>query len=143
VIAERQPLARASGVSVVSSLAAGPVTFDADAELLGRAIGNVLDNAIVHTGDGGRVDVELKSYEGGRRFSLRIADTGPGVTDDEFAGLTANKRYRGDEARSRRAGGRGLGLALAREIADRHGLYLDLRRPETGGLEVEFALRRS
>jgi len=40
-----------------------------------------------------------------------VIDNGPGVSDEEFTGLTANKRFRGDEASTRRPGGRGLGLA--------------------------------
>jgi signal transduction histidine kinase len=56
-------------------------------------------------------------------------------------GLTANKRFRGDEATNRRPGSRGLGLALTREIADRFGLQLDLRRPTAGGFEAELATR--
>ena len=71
-----------------------------------------------------------------------VGRDGPGVSDEEYEGLTANKRFRGDESRSRRPGGRGLGLAVAREVADRHGLYMDIRRPSTGGIEVEFGVRQ-
>ena len=93
--------------------------------------------------EGGSVRVSTNVYDHGKRFRLIVTDGGPGVSDEEFAGLTANKRFRGDEARSRRPGSRGLGLALAREIADRFGLQLDIRRPMKGGLEVEFTTRVS
>jgi signal transduction histidine kinase len=69
-----------------------------------------------------------------------VIDDGPGVTDEAFAALTANRRFRGDEGRSARAG-RGLGLAVAREVTDRVGLQLELRRPSAGGFEVEFSVR--
>jgi signal transduction histidine kinase len=101
----------------------------------------VLDNAIIYNDAGGVVRIELHAYDNGRRVSLLIADNGPGVSEEEFEGLTANKRFRGDESRTRRPGGRGLGLALAREIADRFGLTLDLRQPTSGGLEAEFLTR--
>ena len=142
VLDRRAALAAASGVTVATSLPSGPVIFDADPKLLAQAIGNIVDNAILNHRPGGRVEVELKSYDRDGRFALRIADDGPGVTDDEYAGLTANKRFRGDESRSRRPGGRGLGLAVAREVADRLGLYMDLRRPSTGGMEAEFGVRK-
>jgi signal transduction histidine kinase len=129
-------------VTFATSLPDGPVPFDGDPRLLAQAFGNVIDNAVLYNRTGGRIDVELKSYDRDGRFALRVADNGPGVTDDDYAGLTANKRFRGDESRSRREGGRGLGLAVAREVADRSGLYMDLRRPSTGGMEVEFGVRR-
>ncbi len=141
LVSGREALARAAGVSIDLPAPDGSVTVQADALLLQQAIGNVLDNAILHNRPGGRVQVELRGYEHGGRFSLRISDNGPGVSDEAFAGLTANKRFRGDESRTRRPGGRGLGLALAREVADRFGLQLDLRRPTTGGFEAEFTVR--
>jgi signal transduction histidine kinase len=141
VVDERQALARASEVTLVFTPATGAVHVDADRALLAQAIGNVVDNAILFNRAGGRVDVELRSYEHGARFALRVADNGPGVSDEEFAGLTANKRFRGDVSRTRRPGGRGLGLAVAREVADRFGLQLDIRQPSAGGMEVEFSPR--
>lgn len=142
VLDRRAALAHASGVTLAASLPDAPVPYDADRVLLTQAIGNVVDNAVLYNQPGGRVDVELKSYDRDGRFALRIADNGPGVSDEEYEGLTANKRFRGDESRSRRPGGRGLGLAVAREVADRHGLYMDIRRPSTGGIEVEFGVRQ-
>ncbi len=122
--------------------ASAPVMVQADPLLIEQAIANVLDNAIIYNSPGGSVRIELSPYDHGRRFRLLIADTGPGVTDEELAGLTANKRFRGDESRTRRPGGRGLGLALAREVADRFGMQLDLRQPAAGGFEAEFSTRK-
>jgi signal transduction histidine kinase len=61
------------------------------------------------------------------------------VSDEHFRGLTAIRRFRGDEGRNRRPGGPGLGLAVAREVCDRFGLKLDLSRPATGGFEAEIS----
>jgi signal transduction histidine kinase len=140
VAKSRVPLAKASGVDVAATVPSGAVMWNADAVLLEQAVANVLDNAIVYNRPGGRVTVELKSYEHAGRFTLRVTDDGSGVSDDVFAALTANRRFRGDEGRSGRAG-RGLGLAVAREVADRFGLQLELRRPSDGGFEVEFSVR--
>ena len=141
LVRDRAPLAASVGVTIDASKASEPATVDADAALIEQAIANVLDNAIIYSSPGGIVRIELHAYDHARRFKLIVADTGPGVTDDEFTGLTANKRFRGDESRTRRPGGRGLGLAIAREVADRFGLQLDIRRPSTGGLEVEISTR--
>ena len=140
ISAGRGPLAAVCGVTIEVAKSAATIV-QADAQLIEQAIANVLDNAIVHNRPGGSVRVSLTPYDHGRRYRLLIADDGPGVTDEEFEGLTANKRFRGDESRTRRPGGRGLGLALAREIADRFGMQLDLRRPAGGGFEAEFSTR--
>ncbi len=141
VVTSRAPIARASEVTIKVAPADGTAILSADRSLIDRAVGNLVDNAILYNRPGGVVKIDLRSYERDGRFSLRVVDNGRGVTDDEFAGLTANKRFRGDEATSRRPGGRGLGLALTREIADRFGLQLELRRPSAGGFEAELLTR--
>ena len=141
LVADRSALAAAAQVRIDASKATAPAVIQADRFLIEQAIGNALDNAIIYNDTGGSVRIELHAYDHGQRISLLIADNGPGVSDEEFEGLTANKRFRGDESRTRRAGGRGLGLALAREVADRFGLKLDLRQPTSGGLEAEFSTR--
>jgi signal transduction histidine kinase len=140
VVSGRVPLAQARNVDVAATLPSGPVLWQADPILLEQALANVIDNAILHNRPGGRVTIDLKGYDRDRRFTLRVIDDGPGVTDEAFAALTANRRFRGDEGRSARAG-RGLGLAVAREVTDRVGLQLELRRPSAGGFEVEFSVR--
>ncbi len=137
---KRAPLAKATGVDIDVTLPPWPVSWSADPVLLEQAIGNVIDNAILHNRAGGRVTIDLAGYERDGRFTLRVKDDGPGVDDEAFSALTANRRFRGDEGRTGRAG-RGIGLAVAREVSDRFGLQLDLRRPSGGGFEVEFSVR--
>jgi signal transduction histidine kinase len=143
VVETRRTLARVAGVTLDASRATTPVTVQADRALIEQAVANLVDNAIVYNRAGGAVAIELASYDHGRRFRLVVSDNGPGVDDETLAGLTANKRFRGDEARSRRPGGRGLGLALTREIADRFGMQLDLRQPVGGGFEAEISTRQA
>jgi signal transduction histidine kinase len=141
VAESRKALADAAQVTVDASKAMTPATVQADTVLMRQAIANLIDNAIVYNRPGGTVRITLDSYDRGQRFKLLIADSGPGVSDEDFEELTANKRFRGDESRTRRPGGRGLGLALAREVADRFGMQLDLRQPHGGGFEAELATR--
>jgi signal transduction histidine kinase len=143
VVESRRTLARVAGVTLDASKVNTPVTVQADRALVEQAVANLVDNAIIYNRPGGAVAIELASYDHGRRFRLVVSDNGPGVDDETLAGLTANKRFRGDEARSRRPGGRGLGLALTREIADRFGLQLDLRQPVGGGFEAEISTRQA
>ena len=141
VVDSRSSLAEACGVTIDTSKAGASATVQADSVLVRQAVANVIDNAILYNRAGGMVRIVLESYDRGQRFKLLIADNGPGVSDEDFAGLTANKRFRGDESRTRRPGGRGLGLALALEVADRFGMSFDLRQPSAGGFEAEFATR--
>jgi signal transduction histidine kinase len=139
VIARHLPVAEASGVKLHLSLPPRIVIVDGDEPLLERAIANVVDNAVRYNHRGGDVHVVLALAEDGARYRLLVTDTGPGVNDEAFRGLTAVRRFRGDEGRSRRPGAPGLGLAVAREVCDRLHVQLDLKRPGQGGFEVEFS----
>ena len=134
-----QPVARLMNVSLALSLPETPVTITADEALVNRAISNVVDNAIRYNKSGGDVTVTLAHDRAEQRFRLFIVDSGRGVTEEDFRTLTAVRRFRGDENRTRRPGAPGLGLAVTREVADRSGLQFDLKRPAAGGLEAEFS----
>jgi signal transduction histidine kinase len=133
-----QHAAHSAGVTLKASTPAAPVTVTGDTPLLGQALGNLLDNAIRNNRPGGNVDVMLAAADGPGQFSLRVSNTGSVIPDEQFKGLTAIRRFRGDEDRSRQPGVPGLGLAVARETAERSGFTMELRRPEGGGLEVEW-----
>jgi signal transduction histidine kinase len=139
VIARHMPIAEAGGVGLHLSLPPSTVIISGDEALIERAISNVVDNAVRYNRPGGDVRVTLALVEQDSRFGLWIVDTGRSVSDDEFRGLTAVRRFRGDEGRIRRPGAPGLGLAVTREIADRFKLHLDLKRPAQGGFEVELS----
>ncbi len=139
VVSRHEPLAHARSVVLRADLPTAPIDVAADPALLECAFSNVVDNAIRYNREGGEVLVSLALAEDGTRFRFWVADNGPGVTEEYFRGLTAVRRFRGDESRNRRPGAPGLGLALAREVADRFGLHLDLKRPGAGGFEVEIS----
>jgi signal transduction histidine kinase len=126
-------------VAVHLSLPPTAVTTMADEGLLERAIASVVDNAIRYNHRGGDVRIDVSSMPAGAGFRLTVADNGPGVTEEEFRGLTAIRRFRGDEGRLRRPGAPGLGLAVAREAVDRMKLQMVLKRPGNSGFEVEFS----
>ena len=70
-------------------------------------------------------------------FSIRVIDDGPGIPPEELVRLP-ERRFRGKAARTRHPEGTGLGLDIARDVADRHGLTLDFRASEYSGLEAEL-----
>ena len=78
----------------------------------------------------------LESRDG--RFGVRVFDDGPGVSEAELARIS-ERSYRSDAARARHPDGLGLGLSIAKDVADRHGFAIRFGRAEAGGLEVEFS----
>ena len=89
-----------------------------DAERLGQALGNVLDNAIKFSPPGGAVTVTLAQGEG--QSSIAVRDEGPGILPADLARIF-ERFYKGDRVRTRSVGGSGLGLAIAKHMVEAHG----------------------
>lgn len=123
----------------------GPVpdgTLTADPDRLAQALRNLARNAIEHTVDGAglvRLDV-TRSGPDGIRFA--VLDDGPGIPPAERDRIF-ERFHRTDPARTRKAGGAGLGLAIVRAIAEAHGGSVRARDPQNGtGARVELVLPR-
>ncbi|HEU4650254.1 MAG TPA: ATP-binding protein [Croceibacterium sp.] len=106
---------------------------------LRRALRNLIENALRY-GERARVSLARE----GRQAVVRIEDDGPGIPEGEIAAMM-EPFARGDASRNRETGGSGLGLALARAIADQHGGTLTLKnrpgpRGTVGGLVAELRL---
>jgi signal transduction histidine kinase len=95
---------------------------------LGRVLGNLLDNAQRHAESS--VAVTLRCADG--RVTLAVADDGAGVPEAERERIF-ERFVRLDDARSRDDGGAGLGLAIARDVARRHGGSLTVGQAPGGG----------
>jgi signal transduction histidine kinase len=105
---------RAAATLDTSGLSAGRVRGDADA--LGRAVRNLLENADRHAA--GSVRVELGRVDG--QVQLVVADDGPGIPPADRERVF-DRFTRLDAGRSRTAGGTGLGLAITKQIVEAHG----------------------
>ncbi len=102
---------------------------EGDAHLLRQLVSNLVDNAIKFTSEGA-VSVHIGEDES--TAWIDVADTGPGVSDDELAHIF-ERFYRADKARSRDVPGIGLGLAIVRSIARVHGGEIEAQRASSGG----------
>lgn len=92
-------------------------TLDIDIELMRRAIGNLLDNAIQYSLEGGEVQCGVVRDETG--WTIYVQDTGPGIPPDQIPHLfTRFWRSAGD---GKKPAGNGLGLAFVQTVAQRHG----------------------
>ena len=103
---------------------------------LRRCLTNLLDNAIKY-GKSARVSVVPLPQQ--QRVMVVIHDAGPGLPVDQMEAVF-DPFFRLETSRSRDTGGTGLGLTIARNIADNHGGVLQLRNHPNGGLEAQLVL---
>ncbi len=110
-------------------------------ELLGRAIENVVRNAIAYTAEGTRVEIDLQDEErlGQHLMILRVRDHGPGVPESALKSIF-RPFYRLDLSRQRSTGGYGVGLAITERAIRLHGGMVVASNDSGGGLIVELRL---
>ncbi|GGW47640.1 sensor histidine kinase [Streptomyces galilaeus] len=141
---ERPAEARVDMAALAREEAAGRVRVSVDAEpadvsgsrgQLRRVLANLLDNAQRHAREAVTVTVRR---EGGRAV-VAVADDGDGVPEADRERVF-ERFVRLDAARSRDDGGAGLGLAIARDVAERHGGTLTVRGTPEGGALFELRL---
>lgn len=127
--------------SATDRIAPGITVSDAPLEVSGsrgqlaRVLGNLLDNAQRHATS--TVQVELRAD--GTDAVLIVTDDGPGVPEADRARVF-ERFVRLDEARTRDEGGAGLGLAIARDVVERHGGTLTVGQATRGGAAFEVRL---
>lgn len=136
-VSRHLPIARQKQVSLDAAVPEEPVRVEGDVTLIEQAVSNVIYNAIRYNHPGGHVAVILDVLEQGARFRLRVLDDGPGIPESERARLI-ERRFRGNQARTRDPGGHGLGLNIAYHVATLHGFELVLGPSEFAGLQVDF-----
>jgi two-component system OmpR family sensor kinase len=103
------------------SLTEVPVVLGDEARLR-QVVGNLVNNALVHTPETAPVTVRVSedTSDGGDRVVVRVADEGPGMAPEDAARVF-ERFYRVDASRSRAAGGTGLGLSIVRALVAAHG----------------------
>jgi signal transduction histidine kinase len=112
------PTADSKGVRLVSALDDGVGVIEGDPERLQQIVWNLLSNAVKFTPAGGIV--EVRSARHGHMVSLTVADSGIGF-DETFAAQLFEPFRQADGTSRREHGGLGLGLSIARHIAELHG----------------------
>ncbi|MCS9084753.1 ATP-binding protein, partial [Pseudomonas aeruginosa] len=100
----------------------------ADREMLSRAIGNLLSNAIRYTPREARIIVTLKQDDQGT--VIRVENPGERISDADLPKLF-DRFYRADPARQRKSAGAGLGLAIVKSIAEAHGGHVQATSNDT------------
>lgn len=129
-----QPRAEAEGIRLEVEGLRRPLSVYADPVLVERVLSNLIGNALRHTPRGGRVSVSVAEEEG--RVRVRVMDTGPGIPADEVPHVF-ERFYRGRATR-RNGSQAGLGLVIAKRLAELQGGALEVER--TSGEGTTFML---
>jgi len=117
-VAAHRPQAQERGIELV--MTADPALPDlfADPDRIGQVLSNLLNNALRHTPERGRIAVSAVAVGNEVRFSVQ--DSGPGIEPQHLERIF-DRYYRMDRSRSREGGGSGLGLAISRSLVQGHG----------------------
>ncbi|TDY42406.1 PAS/PAC sensor signal transduction histidine kinase [Alicyclobacillus sacchari] len=111
-----------------------------DADMVNRVLDNLISNALKYTAPGGEIEVRVKVA--GEFVTFAVSDNGIGIPAEDLPHVF-ERFYRVEKGRSRRRGGTGLGLALAREMVERMGGEIRIVSEPNRGTTVYVSLRRA
>lgn len=133
-------LAGRSGVTVEMRTVEGDTVVTGDAHQLASAVGNLVENAVKYSTEGGRVLVTvIPSTE---RVEVEVHDQGIGIPAASLDRIF-ERFYRVDRARSRVTGGTGLGLSIVRNIVTNHGGEVNVTSREGEGSIFTISIPRT
>ena len=112
------PLAREHALTLRAESKGAEIVIEADPDRLRQVLLILIDNAITHTPAGGTVTVAAARH--GHEATVTVRDTGEGIPPEHLPRLF-DRFYRVDRARNRQEGGVGLGLPIAKALAELHG----------------------
>ncbi len=116
----------------------GDLWVRGEAELLRRALANLVRNAVSHAGHAG--PAQVTAVREGESVVVTVADSGPGVPEADLAKVF-DPFYRVDSSRDRKTGGVGLGLAIVKACVESCGGTVSCRNRQPSGLEVVITLK--
>lgn len=132
------PDALAREIELVADVEDGIVPTWCDREKLGQVLGILLNNALKFTPEGGRIEVRATTTAD-RVFTLAVSDTGIGIRE-EHRQKVFEKFFQADSSKTRRYEGTGIGLSIAKSIAEAHGGSISLESEEGKGTTFTVSL---
>lgn len=132
-------LAARRGVSLQGEAASGVDPVRMDTQKIGRALANLLSNALRHTPPGGAARV--RAFPEGDQVKIVVSDTGEGIDPADMPYIF-EQFYRGEKSRSRATGGSGLGLAIVKRIVEAHGGQITAESGPERGTTISVTLPR-
>ncbi|MFQ5422797.1 MAG: ATP-binding protein [Phycisphaerae bacterium] len=128
-----RPMSQRRSIGLERSIADDFERVDVDERQFEQAVAAIVANAIEAVGDDGRVMIRTDRDKDGMQWSLTITDTGPGIPKEIRHRIL-------DPAFSTKRSGHGLGLAMARKVAELHGGQLSFENPAGGGTVFRFTM---
>lgn len=135
VIALARPAAESDGLTILEDLRPAPTV--GDPERLRQILTTLIGNALAYTPSGGTVTVSTATDD---MAWVSVTDTGPGIAEADLPHLF-DRFYRGE--RTAAISGSGIGLAVARELADAHGAELTAINRPGGGADFRLEMPRT
>ena len=132
VTGELTPLAEDGDVNITLTYDCSHTISNANRSLLFSMLYNVVNNAVQHTPRGGKIDITGRKNEG--RFEVSISDTGEGMTPDQLDRLFTRFSNRPNPG----SGSTGIGLAIAKSIADFHNIAVRVLSEPGKGTQFFF-----
>ena len=144
LISRFDPQAAAQGVEIILSPMAAPIMLAIDPQRIEQIINNLLSNALRYTPEGGEISVQCSVTSSRLDVASKLVtkhcilvtvrDTGPGIPEESLAHIF-DRFYKADRSRSSRNGSTGLGLSIARKLAQAHGGDITAsNHPESGAV---------
>ena len=115
-----------------------PLTVVADLEKIRQVLTNIIDNAIKYGRENGNIEASFYRVDE-KNILIEISDDGHGISAEHMPRLF-ERFYRTDHARSRGAGGSGLGLSICKHIVEAHGQSIHVRSKVDVGTTFGFSL---
>lgn len=116
IVATHEAFVADSGLSLAYEMERN-VLVKGDADMIRQATANLISNAVRYTPEGGHITVKVS--RGDIMAAISVRDTGIGLTPEECK-MVFSRFWRADAGRARASGGLGIGLAVVKEIVDRH-----------------------
>lgn len=111
--------------------------LEGDSRLLGRALENIVRNAMKYSPSGSQISCTIKVHD--TQAQLSISDQGPGLASDQLEQIF-QPFYRVSHSRDSQTGGTGLGLAIVAQIIRQHQGQVSASNVSSGGLQINVTL---
>lgn len=134
-----QGLAKEKQISLTTSFKLEEEMYELDPDRIEQVLTNLIDNAIRHTKEDGKVHVDVQTVKSGLIF--HVQDTGSGIREEDLP-FVFERFYKADKARTRGGSGTGLGLGIAKSIIDAHGGSITVNSKLGEGTTFTFFLPR-
>ena len=129
IVEEFYPSFYENHIEVCTNFPTKSIFIDADGDLLARAIGNILNNAVKYGADGKQIIITMKEVKS--QIKISIINFGQIIPKEDIDKIF-DRFFRVEQSRSEKTGGTGLGLAIAKSIFELHEASVEVTSGEEG-----------